>query len=142
MRTVRLSAESEEPVAFSDRIDLLKMLPSAGRGVLAALIVLTLLEGLVPAATAIAFAALIGDAAVIGHAALVPLLMYLLILLAGHAFATIREPLGYLAQTRIDGEHRARVARLVSGSPTVAALERSEVQALIWESRADPERRW
>jgi ABC-type multidrug transport system fused ATPase/permease subunit len=133
LRTVRLSAESEEPVALRDRVDMLKMLPSAGRGVLAALIVLTLLEGLVPAATAIALAALIGGAAI------VPLLVYLSVMLAGHAFGAIRQPLEFLARTRIDGDHRARVARLTAGSTTIAALERSEVQALIWESRADPE---
>lgn len=136
MRTVGLSAEAEERVTLRDRVEMLKMLPAAGRGLLAVLITLTLLEGLVPAATAIAFAALVGSVA--GVAA-VPLLMYLIVLLTGHAVETVREPLSFLARTRIDGDHRARVARLAAEAPTVDALERAEVQALIWESRADPE---
>ncbi|HEX6683456.1 MAG TPA: ATP-binding cassette domain-containing protein [Candidatus Limnocylindrales bacterium] len=138
MRTVGLSAESEVPVTLRDRIDMLKMLRSAGRGVVVALASLTLLEGLVPAATALAFAALVANAVELGQAA-TPLLMYLVILLAGHAFGAVREPLYFLAQTRIDGDHRARVARLTASSPTIGALERADVQALIHESRADPE---
>jgi ATP-binding cassette subfamily B protein len=136
LRSVGLSAQAEQRVTLRDRARMLKMLSSAGRGVLAALIVLILLEGLAPAATAIAFAALIGG---VPGAVAAPLLMYLLILLAGHAFGAVREPLEFLAQTRIDGDHRASVARLASASPATGALETAEVQALIWESRADPE---
>ncbi|NUR69414.1 MAG: ABC transporter ATP-binding protein [Hamadaea sp.] len=122
---------------------MLKKLRAAGFGVLAGLIALTLLEGLVPAATAVTFARLVSrlDAVVAGYAAaaLAPLALYLVVVLAGYALSTVREPLSYLAQTRIDGEHRARVARLTGTSLTVGALERPDVQALIWQTRADPE---
>ena len=124
-----------------DRVRMLKMLRSAGGGVLAVLIVLTILEGLVPAATAIAFATLIGGVQGIPTGAVVaaPLLVYLVILLAGHALAAVREPLTFLAKARIDGDHRARVARLTAASAGIGALEWADVQALIYESRADPE---
>src|SRR6185503_11955093 len=97
-----------------------------------------------PAATAVAFAALVGrvDAIAKGGlavAAAAPLAMYVVTLLVGHVVATVREPLLYLAETRINGEHRARLAELTAGSDTIGELERAEVQALIREARADPE---
>ncbi|NUT07291.1 MAG: ABC transporter ATP-binding protein [Hamadaea sp.] len=126
-----------------DRIEMLRKLRAVGPGLLTALAGLTVLAGLVPATAAVAFAALVSrlDAVVSGDAAVAvtPLLVYLVVVLAGYALGVLREPLRYLAQTRIDGEHRARVARLTSTSVTVGALERPEVQALIWQTRADPE---
>ena len=61
------------------------------------------------------------------------------ILLTGHLVETVREPLLFLAETRINGAHRAELARLTSASGTVGDLERAEVQALIRQTRADPE---
>ncbi|MFI5908134.1 hypothetical protein [Dactylosporangium sp. NPDC051541] len=88
---------------------------------------------LIPAATAITFANLISRTAV------APLLAYLCVALLGQALATVREPLSYRAQMRIDGDHRADVAGLTGTSPTIGALERPDVQALIRRARADPE---
>jgi ABC-type multidrug transport system fused ATPase/permease subunit len=65
--------------------------------------------------------------------------VYVVILLVGHVVGAVREPLSFLAVTRIDGDHRAEVARLAATSPTIGALERADVQALIWQTRADPE---
>ncbi|HEY2793452.1 MAG TPA: ABC transporter ATP-binding protein, partial [Micromonosporaceae bacterium] len=121
----------------------MKMLKSAGPGLLTGLVALTVIESLVPAATAVAFAVLIGrvahtEATRLIAAAAGPLLLYLLILLAGHVVGAVREPLNFLAVARIDGDHRVKLARLTSMSPTIGALERPEVQALIRATRADP----
>jgi len=141
--TIGLAAQAEAAATMRDRIEMLKKLRVVGPALLAALIGVTVVEGLVPAAAAVTFAALVSrlDAVIAGDAAiaLTPLSLYLLVLLAGYAFSTIQEPLRFLAQTRVDGDHRARVAHLTSTSVTVGALERPEVQALIWQTRADPE---
>ncbi|MCP2321680.1 ATP-binding cassette subfamily B protein [Hamadaea flava] len=143
MSTIGLAAQVEATATMRDRIEMLRRLKAAGVGLLTALTALTVLEGLLPATTAVAFATLVSrlDAVVSGDAAVAvtPLLLYLIVVLAGYALGVLREPLRYLAQTRIDGEHRARVAQLTSTSDTVGALERPEVQALIWQTRADPE---
>ncbi|MCW6009101.1 ABC transporter ATP-binding protein/permease [Micromonospora sp. CPCC 205371] len=123
-----------------DRVALLVRLPWAGPGLLSALIGLTLLLSAVPAATAAAAGWLIdrltgGDA----RNAVAPLAAYALVLLARHALVAVREPLSYLAEARIDGRHRAELSRLAASSPTIDALERSEIQALIRTARADPE---
>jgi ABC-type multidrug transport system fused ATPase/permease subunit len=123
-----------------ERIELLARLPWAGPAPLTALIVLTLLLSALPAATAAAVGWLIdrltgGDAS----DAVAPLSAYALMLLAGHVLVAVREPLSYLAEARIDGRHRAELSRLAASSPTIDALERPEIQALIRTARADPE---
>lgn len=143
MTTVGLSTEQELVATLGDRLDMLRKLGSIGRGPLAALIGVTVVEGLIPAATALSFATLVSRVGGIADgsvsAAIAPLAAYVVILLAGHAVAAVREPLSFLAQARIDGDHRAKVARLTAMSDTIGALERPEVQALIWQTRADPE---
>jgi ABC-type multidrug transport system fused ATPase/permease subunit len=131
-------------VAIRERIALCRRLTSVGRGLLAAILALTVIGSLIPATTAIAFAALIarvqrGGAADLVAAAVAPLVVYVAVLLVGHVVATVRKPLYYLAVSRIDGAHRARLAHMASTSPTIGALERSDVQALIRQARADPE---
>jgi ABC-type multidrug transport system fused ATPase/permease subunit len=126
----------------ADRIALLKRLRSAGPGLLSGLILLTVAASLVPAATALAFAALIGRVAYgdgLAGVAVTTLLAYLAVLLLGHVFGAVREPLSYLARMRIDGEYRAEVSRLAATSATIGALERADVQVLIRQARADPE---
>ncbi len=126
----------------ADRIALLKRLRSVGPGLLSGLVLLTVAGGLIPAATALTFAALVGgvarDVGVAGVAT-TALLAYLTVLLLGHLLGTVREPLSYLAQMRIDGDHRAQVSRLAAMSATIGALERADVQVLIRQARADPE---
>ena len=127
-----------------DRLELLIRLKWLGPALLAGLIGLTFLAAAVPAATALAVGRLIDRLAAAGpghqlSAAAVPLLLYGLVLLTGHAVAALRMPLSYLAEARIDGRHRAELSRLAAGSRTVDALERSGVQVLIRTARADPE---
>ncbi len=128
--------------AVADRVALLKRLRSVGPGLLAGLILLTVAGSLVPAATAVAFAALIGgvaDGGGLGGVAVTAVLAYLTVLLLGHLLSAVREPLSFLAEARIDGDHRAEVSRLAAMSATIGALERADVQVLIREARADPE---
>lgn len=131
------------PAFVHDRVDLLVRLPWVGPRLLAALITLTLLGSAVPAVTAAAIGWLIGrlsaDPANLLSATAAPLTTYSLVLLAGHAVTAVRQPLSYLAEARVDGRHRAELARLAASSPTIGALERTEVQALIRTARADPE---
>ena len=131
------------PAFVHDRAQLLVRLPWAGPWLLTALIVLTLLTSAVPAASAVAVGWLIGRLAAdppdLFSAAAAPLALYVLVLLAGHIMMAVRQPLSYLAEARVDGHHRAELSRLAASSPTIGALERAEVQALIRTARADPE---
>ncbi|MFC7479833.1 hypothetical protein ACFQX7_07010 [Luedemannella flava] len=136
MSSTRLHAAVR--AAARDRLSLLSRLGWVGPGLLTALICLTVLASAVPAATALAVGALISGLA---HADAVAglLAMYALALLTGHAVRAAQGPLYYLAEARVDGRHRAELARLASTSPTIDALERAEVQTLIRSARADPE---
>ncbi|HLL67424.1 MAG TPA: ATP-binding cassette domain-containing protein [Micromonosporaceae bacterium] len=131
-------------VAFHDRLRLLATLRHAGWGLLAAIAALIVVGGLVPAATAVALGMLISRVNDTGTADLtiavaIPLALFAAVLLVGHALDAVREPLFFLARARIDGAHRAALARLAATSHTIAALERPEVQRLIREARADPD---
>ena len=130
-------------VAIRDRLRLLGQLGAAGPGLLVAIVGLIFVTSLVPAATAVTLAVLVGRVHAASTArvladAVAPLLGFVGVLLLGHALNALREPMYYLARARIDGAHRARVARLASTSDTIAALERPEVQRLLREARADP----
>jgi ATP-binding cassette subfamily B protein len=125
--------------AVADRIALLKRLRSAGPGLLSGLILTTVAGSLIPAATALAFAELVGGVPGVTGIAATTLLAYLTVLLLGHVLGAVREPLSFLAQMRIDGDHRAEVSRLAATSATIGALERADVQMLIRQARADPE---
>lgn len=59
--------------------------------------------------------------------------------LAGHLIDAALEPLRYLVRARVNGSHRATVAALVAGAPTVAVLERPAVQDLIRTASGDPQ---
>ncbi len=67
-----------------------------------------------------------------------PLAAFAAVMLLGHLLDALIIPLEYLVTSRIDGAHRAAVARLAAASPTVAALERPDVQDLIRLAAADP----
>ncbi|MEJ3745677.1 ATP-binding cassette domain-containing protein [Actinomycetes bacterium KLBMP 9797] len=131
-------------VALRDRVRLLRALRAAGPGLLTAMVLLMVVSSLVPAATAVALAVLVnrvaGAAATeLTTVAAAPLVAFAVVLFVGHALQAVRGPLFFLAEARIDGAHRADVARLTATSPTIAALERPDVQRLIREARADPE---
>ncbi len=130
--------------AVRDRVELLTRLRWVGPGLLTALAGLTVAVSAVPAATAVAVGWLIdrlaaADPGGLRAAAITPLIAYAAVLLGGHLLAAARAPLAYLAEARVDGRHRAELARLAASSPTIGALERPEVQVLIRTARADPE---
>jgi ABC-type multidrug transport system fused ATPase/permease subunit len=131
-------------LAVRQRIRLLSTLKAAGAGPLVAIVALIVVSSLVPAATAVALAVLITRVTRAGTAdlftvAAAPLILFAVILLVGHVLDAVREPLYFLAGARIDGAHRAEVARLAATSHTIGALERPGVQFLIREARADPD---
>ncbi|MER5990790.1 ABC transporter ATP-binding protein [Streptomyces viridosporus] len=129
--------------AVRDRLRLLALLRGVGPGLLTLLCGQIVLTSMVPPATAIALAYLLdrvqGVRAGSLAAAAAPLLVFAGVLLLGHVLEAVRDPLVYAAQARIDGKHRAAVARLAATSHTIDALERPEVQRLIRLARADPE---
>ncbi|MBZ6282981.1 ABC transporter ATP-binding protein [Streptomyces olivaceus] len=129
--------------AVRDRLRLLALLRAAGPVLLTTLCCQILLAGLVPPATAIALAGLLDRVQEVRAgslaAAAVPLFLFAGVLLLGHGLEAVRDPLAYAVQTRVDGRHRAGVARLAATSRTIDALERPEVQRLIRLARADPE---
>lgn len=115
----------------------------AGGRLLAGLGLLIVLQNLAPAGIALATALLIDriQHALPSHllaAATAPLVIFALILGIGHAADAALEPLTYLASSRIDGAHRARVTELAATSPTVDLLEDPESQRLLRAARADP----
>jgi len=131
--------------AVKDRLHLLTVLKAAGPLVVATLSVALLVENLVPAATAGALALLVGklDAAGVPdvyQAALTPLTLFGAVLAAGHLATAATGPLTFLAASRIDGRHRARVSEVATSGENYAALERPAVQALIKEAMADRSR--
>jgi ABC-type multidrug transport system fused ATPase/permease subunit len=131
-------------VAVRDRLQLLRALKAAGPALLCVVVALMVVASLVPAATAVALAVLIervaGAAATqLTAVATAPLIMFAVVLLVGHVVDVVRQPLFFLVRMRVDGAHRAELARLTATSDTIGALERPEVQRLIREARADPE---
>lgn len=132
--------------ALRERVLLLRVLAGAGPGLLAVIVVVTVAASLVPAVSAVAMGVLVGRVADAPNAdflagAAVPLVTFGAALLLGHALEVVQEPLFLLATARIDGAHREEVARLAVTSPAFAALEREDVQDLVWKARADP-RSW
>ncbi|MGW1024994.1 ABC transporter ATP-binding protein [Streptomyces sp. NPDC002577] len=126
------------------RVRLFRELPAAGRPLVSAMAVLVLLEGLVPAATALSMGALVdavGRPASSGllAAALGPLLAFGAALLAGHLLESAAEPLDFAIRARIDGAHRTRVMRLAALGPTIGALEGQRAQQLVRAAKAMPE---
>jgi ATP-binding cassette subfamily B protein len=123
---------------------LLHALRDARPRLLAAVLALSLLRSLVPAGVAEATALLIGrvqqaDPGGLVGAALVPLIIFALVLGLGHLADAAAEPLTFLAEARIDGAHRAAITRLAATSPIVAALEAPAVRQLVRAAKADPD---
>ncbi|MFL6109745.1 MAG: ABC transporter ATP-binding protein [Catenulispora sp.] len=126
------------------RIRLLRVLGAARPPLTTALCVVYLLNALIPAASAVITAVLV--ARISGHArsgllgsTVLPLLLFGAVMVAGHAAEAASAPLDLLARARVDGAHRAELARLASADPTIDRLERPRVQQLIRIARADPQ---
>jgi ATP-binding cassette subfamily B protein len=121
-----------------DRVLLLRALRHAGPAAVVGLTVLVLGRALLPAASAVAMALLVGR--VEAHAAVwLPLGVFVGVLLFGHLVDAFVLPVGSLVTARIDGAQRAELARLTSASSTVARLEDPDVQDLVRVASADPE---
>jgi ABC-type multidrug transport system fused ATPase/permease subunit len=130
--------------AVRERLRLLVTLRAAGPVALFAVVTLIVVASLVPAATAVTVGVLIDRVTgsptdTLLALAVAPLVAFGVVLLVGHAVDAARGPLYYLVGARVDGAHRAAVARLAATSPTIGALERPDVQSLIREARADPD---
>ncbi|WP_189781586.1 ABC transporter ATP-binding protein [Streptomyces capitiformicae] len=103
-----------------------------------------LVQNAVPAVTAVATAELISASQGVSDASgpqtwlVAPLAFFVLTVLIGHALDAFLPPLTFLAKSRIDGAHRARVSRLMVSTPTIAALEDPHVQDLVRLSAAEP----
>ena len=128
-----------------DRLALLRALRQARWPLTATLGTVLLFQALLPAATAVTMAVLVGTlerrggtAGLFGRAVL-PLAAFAAVMLLGHVVDAGTGPLHYMVKSRIDGAHRAAVARLAASTPTVAALERQQVQDLIRVATADPD---
>ena len=131
------------PVA--DRLLLARALRAARPPLIAALVGVLLLNTLTPAATAATLGTLVSRlhrSALdqVFTAAVIPLLAFGAVLLIGHLAEAAIAPLSFLATARIDGAHRADVARIASASARIDSLERSDVQVLLREVAADPSR--
>ncbi|MFI6597422.1 ABC transporter ATP-binding protein [Nonomuraea sp. NPDC050536] len=122
----------------------MRTLRRAGHGLAYAVTALEAANALIPATTALATGFLVDR---LMAAAQAPVLegTFSALLLVGGAFLVGRAaeeligPLKYLAMQRIDGEHRADVVRLVSGSATIDSLERPRVRELLRLARGERE---
>jgi ABC-type multidrug transport system fused ATPase/permease subunit len=129
-----------------DQVALLAKLRDAGWPLSLALAGTLLGEALLPAGTAVTMGLLVGAAqrgmgqrgAGIGWA-LLPLAAFTGVLLASHVVDAANVPLGYAVKVRIDGAHRASVARLATAMPTLDVLEQRRTRDLIRLATADPD---
>jgi ABC-type multidrug transport system fused ATPase/permease subunit len=125
------------------RIRLLKLLPDAGYPITALYSALLLIGVLLPAATALATAAVVGRVEThAGHPGAfsfaVPPLVFLAAAMVGAQLVSAATwPVLDVAYTRINAAHRERLALLALGTPTIAQLERPHVQDLIKAASAE-----
>jgi len=130
-----------KPGVLRERRELLGMLRDAGWPLSLALCALQLAGALVPPATAVAMGLLVGSLERrldLGDAAL-PLLAFGVALLAGYLLDAAGTPVGFAVQSRVDGRHRAAVARLAASAPTLTTLESQGIRDLIRIANADPD---
>ena len=119
------------------RIKLLKLLPDAGYPITLLYGAILLISVLLPAATALATAAVVGR--IEAHAgqpgafsfAVPPLAFVAAAMVAAQLVSTASWPVLDVAYTRINATHRERLALLALETPTITQLERPHVQDLI-----------
>ncbi|GIF01693.1 ABC transporter ATP-binding protein [Paractinoplanes rishiriensis] len=120
-----------------DRLLLLRGLRAAGTGPVAAWVVLRLGLAVLPAGVALTMALLI-DRVEHGQTFLVALVAFAGTVLVGQILDAFFVPLTELVKARIDGAHRAELARLTAAGPTIGELEDPEIQDLVRLATADP----
>jgi ATP-binding cassette subfamily B protein len=121
-----------------DRLLLLRGLREVGAGVVTAWLLLRLGQYVLPAGVALTMALLI-DRVEHGRTFLVALVAFAGTVLAGQILDAFFQPLTALVKSRVDGAHRAELARLTAASPTLAELEDPEIQDLVRLATADPQ---
>jgi ABC-type multidrug transport system fused ATPase/permease subunit len=127
---------------LSERLQLLQALRPAGPLSVVAVAITIVAQALVPTATAVAIAGLVsaverGRGVSQFDRAVLPLLAFALVVIAGYVLDVVVEPLRAHVQAEVDGSHRAELALLAAGSP-IALLEQPRVQDLIRTARANP----
>ncbi|MEU4421084.1 ABC transporter ATP-binding protein [Actinoplanes sp. NPDC024001] len=105
-----------------DRLRLLRLLPAAGGGTAAVLVLLQLLQALVPTAMAWAVGRLV-TALTAGQPPLPPILLVVALLLAGQVGWLLLEPTNAYAARRVDGVIRTRVRAVAAALPGLDVLE-------------------
>jgi ABC-type multidrug transport system fused ATPase/permease subunit len=118
---------------------LLRALTPAGKPLLVAYVLVLVVRSLLPAATAVTLAVLIGRAQRTGGGWLPALLAFGAVLLIGHLLDVVAEPLRFTVAARVDGAHRAELARIAYTAPTIDALESPEARRLLHTAKADPD---
>lgn len=124
-------------------VSLLRLFGDVGLPVTLVLVILELLSALMPTAVGAGLAGVV--AAIEGApaqqllaATLMSLVVFTCFLLLGYLADSLVAPLEYLAQSRIDGAHRARLGAAIAACRTLEVLERPEVQTSIRTVEADP----
>ncbi|MFD9498151.1 ABC transporter ATP-binding protein [Streptomyces sp. NPDC060035] len=125
-----------------ERLRLLRVLSGARRGHVALLVVSVAAQSLLPAASSAALALLVRtlERPMTDTAGLVmPLAVFGCVLLAGHLLDVLIVPVGYAVKSRINGAHRASVARIATLGLDLGQLSTQRVQDLLQTSAADPQ---
>lgn len=121
--------------AWRDRVVFLKLLGNAGTVLVIALVAVSAVVSVIPAAAAAATGWLIAS---IDRDFVVPLLSLGALLLLSQVSITALRWLAVIAMGRIDGAHRSEVARIAVSTATVDVIERQEVQDLLKVASANP----
>lgn len=129
-------------------VRLLRTLSDAGPGLMTAEVVMLAVAALMPSGIAVALGLLVdsvespdgpaGGGSGLPVGALLPLAGFAAVYLLGYLAESLAGPLEYLAISRVDRAHRARVVQMVAGAPTLDMVEDSGTQQMIREVEADP----
>ncbi|PZR52372.1 ABC transporter ATP-binding protein [Xylanimonas oleitrophica] len=130
-------------------VRLLRTLSDLGPGPTAAVVALLVVAALMPSGLAVALGLLVNAVessagtqgsgpAGVSAAAMLPLVGFAAVYLLGYFAESLVGPLEYLAVSRVDRAHRARVAQMVAEAPTLDLVEDADTQRMIREVEADP----
>lgn len=127
---------------WKNRLQLIKILQSAGLTLTSGFFVVILINALVPPLLAVVLGEIVSHVEVttsnVLSAMLLPLVFFAGVLILGQLTDAIIQPIEYLVVNRIDGTHRARLSQMIAMVPTIEVLEQQDVQVMIREVEADP----
>lgn len=137
---LRVVVNDEQRERLRMRRQLVGLLRDGGGVATALFCLIQLANGVLPALTALATAAVVGS---VDHGTgtsriVVPLTLLAAALIVGQVLSAIQFPTSLVIQSRIDLAHRERVAELASKSSTITVLEQPAVQDLIATVNAEP----